>query len=668
MTKKISRVGVIGAGTMGSAIAQHFSMKGVQVRLMDTNPAGLEKGMSGIRQSIEEAKARKVMSEGDAQAALSRLQTTSKLEDLKDCELVLEAVFENLEVKRTLFASLEQIIPSTCILATNTSSLLVTDIAANLKNPERVVGVHYFYHAAKNKLVEIIPGKKTSEAYVKQLWNFYTSCDKTPIYSKDAPGFVVNRFFVPWLNEANRLYEEGLGSIAFIDGMAKDVFKVGMGPFALMNATGVPIALHAANCLAEKLGDFYKPAVILKTQVDSKQNWNVDSTALLKNFANDAVAVKERLLMSVWGPALALVEEGVSDYSSLDLGARVGLRWPKGPIEMLNQYGVEKAKDLLAKYLRPYKLPVPKIATNSQGKVALEWMQKEVSGSTGFITFNIPDRMNPLSEESVAQLAEHFDAFDKDSKIQAIVIRGTGKAFVAGADVKFFVDCMYRDDLKRIYNFTKFGQDLLTRIANSKKKTVAYLNGLTLGGGLELALACHYRVAATKAILAFPETGIGIYPGLGGTQRAPRLIGRGLAKYLIATGQFVDAKTALKYGLVDEVIDPPAHLEEALSHLELSHRKASDKFAEEAFENYTGTLTDELSNLEVFKKSEKGLSRKAPWALKKSMELIDQGMGLSLEKGLQLELDSLMKVFSSHDAKAGLSSLLLKAKPTFKGL
>lgn len=258
--KSISTVGVIGAGTMGSAIAQHFLMKGLSVVLIDQTEEYLSRGVGHIRSTLDEAKKRRIVSDEEYDKIFERLRCSTRYEDLREVPLVVEAVFENLEVKKTLFKNLEEVVKDDCILATNTSSLLVTEIAREMKHPERVVGVHYFYHAAKNKLVEIIPGEKTDPSIVSGLESFYTHYGKIPIIAKDAPGFAINRFFVPWLNEAARLYEEGFGSIPFIDKTACEVFGIGIGPFALMNATGVPIARHAAQGLADVLGAFYAPA------------------------------------------------------------------------------------------------------------------------------------------------------------------------------------------------------------------------------------------------------------------------------------------------------------------------------------------------------------------------------------------------------------------------
>jgi len=669
--KEIATVGVVGAGTMGSAIAQHFVMKGLPVVLVDQKQEFLDRGVGHIRSSLEEAVQRGLIDQQGLEQILGRLTCSSEQTSLADVDLVVEAIFENLEVKRKLFADLEQVVHGDCILASNTSSFQIRDIAAGLKTPERVVGVHYFYHAAKNKLVEIIPGEQTSPDLVTALENFYAFYDKTPIRVKDAPGFAVNRFFVPWLNEAARLYEEGCGSIAFIDQIACEVFGVGMGPFALMNATGVPIAMHAADGLASVLGPFYAPAKILCQQVESRQDWNLEDDRPLNNGSNQKDTVTRRLVGASLGVAAQMVDEGVIDATGTDLGARAGLRWPVGPFELLAKLGVGQVAEMVGSVFSSWDLPLPGCLANAEQarNLRLNWVTTEIVGETGIIIFDLPDRMNPLGEQVMGQLNACVDLLEANEAVSKIVLHGKGKAFIAGADIKFFLDAMADNDLQRIQSFTEFGQQVLNKLSASTKTTIAYLDGLALGGGLELALACDYRVGTRKTTLAFPETGIGIYPGLGGTQRAPRLIGVARAKQLIASGQFINTKTAYAYGLIDAIVEPLFDWRD-LATLSVDKPQAgrTELSPEEAaFAAYDGSPDHPLLDREGFERLAKGLRRKAPVALKTAMQLVDQGLELDLQDGLQLELDGLKTIFATEDAKTGLSSIITGQKPVFVG-
>ncbi len=660
--RKIEKIGVIGAGTMGSAIAQHFLMKGLPVTLLDQTEESCARGREIISGSLGEAQKRRIISEEQFEQIMSNLTCSTDQATLADADLVVEAVFEDLKVKQDLFARLEQVIRLDCILASNTSSFLIGDIAEGAKHPERIVGVHYFYHAAKNKLVEVIPGPQTEGSLIDDLVNFYAFHGKIPIIVKDAPGFAINRFFVPWLNEGARLLEEGFGSIKYIDEVARAVFGIGMGPFALMNATGVPIAMHAADGLAGKLGDFYKPSQILCDQVASGTLWDEGDTTLLNEGTNDEDVITSRLIAAALGVAAQMVGEGVVDATSTDLGTRAGLRWPVGPFELMNNIGVDKAAAMVKGLFSSWEMPMPDFAFNSNEPVTLDWVESAVNGDSGFVIFNLPDRMNALGELVVSQLDQCFRKLDQNADINKIFFLGRGKAFVAGADIKFFLDGLAAGDINRIQKFTEFGQEVLNRIAASDKTTIAFVDGLTLGGGLELALSCDYRVGTKNTVMAFPETGIGIYPGLGGTQRSSRLIGKGLAKFLVATGQFLNGAKACEYGLVDQLIEPLFDPFD-LSDIDLGTPQAGKQDQAE-LENLFADFDGGFGPDHPYAKT---LSRKAPIALKTAMKLMDDGATLSLEEGLKLELAGLNEIFATADAEQGLNSVVKGFKPEFKG-
>ena len=666
--REFRTVAVVGAGTMGAAIAQHFLMKGLIVRLADLNQAGLARGEGLVAASLDEAVARRLLDADGRAATLSRLHPTTDLAELGDVDLVVEAVFEDLEVKRALFAKLEAIVRTDCVLATNTSSFRVGDVAAGLAHPGRVLGTHYFYHAAKNKLVELIAGDRTDPELLAEVEAFYAGLGKTPIRTADAPGFAVNRFFVPWLNEAVRVYAEGLGSIPTIDAVAREVFGVGMGPFALMNATGVPIAQHAAEGLAAKLGPFYAPAPRLVEQVAARQDWNLDDTTVVHGGEQQPEAIRQRLLAAALGCAAALVSEGVCSATDTDLGARSGLRWPRGPFELMAAIGQDAVAAMVADLFGRYALALPAVPFAS-GPIALDWVQSEVHGDCGVIVFNLPDRMNALGETVMAQFDAAWSKLDADPAVQRVFVCGRGKAFVAGADIKFFLDAIDAHDLDRIHAFTVRGQQTLNKIAASAKPSVALLDGLAFGGGLELALACRYRLGTRNTLLALPETGIGIYPGLGGTQRSARLLGVGVAKSLVATGRRLDAAKALELGLIDAVIEVPRRFAD-LAQLPLPTPQSGRKPQPElqaAFADYHGELDAATLAQPGLAPFARELARKAPIALATAMRLIDQGQALELDAALQLELDGLHAIFATRDARIGLASVLDGSRPSYTG-
>jgi len=274
--------------------------------------------------------------------------------------------------------------------------------------------------------------------------------------------------------------------------------------------------------------------------------------------------------------------------------------------------------------------------------------------------------MNAFNEAVMSQLATSLRAAAADPTVKGIVIAGSGKAFVAGADIRFFVKNIEAKTIDRIATFTKAGQDLLLEIQHSAKPVVARVHGLALGGGVELALACHYIVATPKASFAFPETGIGIYPGLGGTQRTTARVGRGLAKWLVLTGETITAEQAQAIGLVDKVV-PYEQLDAAVRECvaEGPVTSRAPHAVPDAFRDIAARY--ESTDVESLRASEKRIGFKAPIALRIASQLIDQGAGKSIEQGMAMELSHLEEIFSTADAYEGLSSLG-KRRPVFRGL
>ena len=677
----MKKVGIIGAGNMGSGIVQKTAQEGLSVVMMDIKPEFVEKGLDNIRTTLKEAVERKILRPEQADVVMSRVQGTTDLAATKDCDLVIEAVFEDMEVKKDLFSRLDEICEPKTIFATNTSSFSVEELAKATGRADRFVGLHFFYHPAKNRLLEIIPGPLTSPETVAACRQFSQLTGKTDILVKDAPGFAVNRFFVPWLNEATRILEDGLAGIATIDQAAMDELGIGMGPFKLMNVTGIPIAHHSCESLADQLGPFYAPSAGLKAQFESGEMWSLDGEVEKENLEK----VADRLLGTVFYVATSLLNEGVTDMCDIDLGAKVGLRWRKGPFELMNRVGIHKAYKLVEELLKAWPdLSVPD-HLSSQYKKGEPWDIRYVKysqdGDVGRVTISRPDAMNALNETIVKQIEEAFIEAGSAPQTRAIILDTAGKAFVAGADIGFFVKCVKEDRLDDNYKFTSYGQDVLMRIDKIEKLVVARMDGLALGGGLELALSADVIAATPKALMGFPETGIGIYPGLGGTQRTSRYVGKELAKYLIFTGRLISAEVALSIGLVDYVFAPEEIEPRILTliadgklvpkkgkdpdELPEEWRKIKGLFSDENIDAWlNGKYLESADPLEA--KTAKMIAGKAPIALRLVNEIIDTGYEMPLEEGVKQELVHLNEVFATADALTGLTSVG-KGRPAFEG-
>jgi len=680
MVMKIQKVGIIGAGNMGSGIAQKAAQEGLQVVMVDVEDRFVQRGMENIKKTLSEAVERGIFTQEQTEEILSRIRGTTNKEEVKDADIVIEAVFEDMDVKKDLFKYLDSICEDKTVLATNTSSFSITELASSVNRNDRFLGLHFFYHPAMNRLLEIIPGKNTSRNTVSLADIFSGIIGKTAIHVADAPGFAVNRFFVPWLNEATRLLEEDVANISTIDDTAKKVFKIPMGPFELMNVTGVPIAYHSTLGLGNKLGDFYMSSNQLKEQFEKQDQWDMSGEV----DASKAEAVEERLLGAVFTVACTLAAEGVSSIEDIDRGAKVGLRWRRGPFEMMNKYGIERSYDIVKRFIgRHPKLKMPNLLEGHYKNKELwsfSYVDLEIEDRIARILFNRPEAMNAINEEVIRQLDEQFTAANSNPDVKAVVLEGAGKAFVAGADILYFIKKIEQNKIDDICKFTRYGHAVLNKIDTSEKPVIAKLDGLALGGGAEIALAADTIIATEKGSIGFPETGIGIYPGLGGTQRTTQCVGKELAKYLIFTGKILDAKNAASIGLVEYVM-PPDEIDSKVSELINSGKmlKKSSKRMVELPENFQrikdyfsdanveSVLSGEGDLNELGKKISKTISYKAPLAIKFANQIIDEGSCLDLNKGLEIELSHLSEIFSTQDALEGLNSVVMRRRPTFKG-
>jgi 3-hydroxybutyryl-CoA dehydrogenase len=266
----VKTIGVIGSGTMGCGIAQAAAQIRCQVVLQNRKEESVERGLARIQASLQKLAARDRITQAQAEGALGRIRGAVPLEALEGCELVIESAPEDLRLKEQLFEHLAGVVAHDCVIATNTSSLSITKLASFVSHPERFVGMHFFNPVSAMKLVEVVSGRRTSEATLARVREFARALDKLPIDVKDAPGFVVNRVLFPMINEAAFALQEGVADAAGIDACMKGGCNHPMGPLALADLVGLDVVLAILESLHREYGSpRYAPCLEIRKRVEA---------------------------------------------------------------------------------------------------------------------------------------------------------------------------------------------------------------------------------------------------------------------------------------------------------------------------------------------------------------------------------------------------------------
>ncbi|HCF71485.1 MAG TPA: 3-hydroxybutyryl-CoA dehydrogenase [Syntrophomonas sp.] len=264
----ISKIGVLGAGTMGAGIAQVSVEAGYNVILVDIVPPVIEKATKSMNKSWSKAVEKGKKTAEDIAKYSALLTTGTNIKDFQDCDIVIEAIIENMDLKKKVFKELDEILPPDAILASNTSALSITEIAAATSRPDKMVGMHFFNPVPAMKLVEVIPGAMTSDAVVDATADLAAKIGKEPVKAKESPGFIVNRILIPYMNEAAIAFQEGIAPAAEIDKAMKLGAGMPMGPLALADLVGIDVVLMVCEYFWAEFGDSkYRPSLAFKQKV-----------------------------------------------------------------------------------------------------------------------------------------------------------------------------------------------------------------------------------------------------------------------------------------------------------------------------------------------------------------------------------------------------------------
>jgi enoyl-CoA hydratase/3-hydroxyacyl-CoA dehydrogenase len=586
----VFKAAVVGAGTMGGEIAQVIASAGIPVVLKDVKQEfvdlGLQKAEEVTRAQlgglVQKQKISQEQADGQATEILGRITGTTEYEGFGDVDFVIEAVPERMAIKQAVLAEVDAVTPGHAILASNTSSLSISEMADATSRPDKVVGFHFFYPASMMRLVEIVEGADTSPETMQTATNLAQTIRKLPIACGEEPGFVVNRILNSAISEIWRFQEDNGLSIKAIDDAVSAARVAPMGPFFLTDLLGLDTVLHVAEHLQESYGSdsFYvhqgMKALVAAGELGAKTGKGFYENGEPRSDGEtqfDHEDLTQRFVLKALVEACLLLEDGMATVRDIDLGMMAGAGLIPPPFARADQTGLDDVLAALeraaAEWGAQFEPPLILRRLVAQGRLGAK------SGQ-GFFAYKQPDDgfeqgeavqletrdgyaiawldrppANSLAPQVIAELGRVWEHVEADDSIRALILASANPMlFCAGADIKAFTQMDEQSGAALLQET----HALLRRMEASSTVTIAAVNAVAFGGGCELAMACDVRIAAQSASFGQPEINLGIIPGFGGTQRLPRLVGTARALELNLTGDPISADEAFEIGLVNRVV------------------------------------------------------------------------------------------------------------------
>ena len=645
------RLAVIGAGEMGHGIAELAALHGHEVAMRDVKQELLDRGMERIRWSLGKLVEKNQIRPEQRDEVLARIRVTTDLaQATRDAAIVIEAIFEDLDLKKRVFRELDRAAPKDAILASNTSALPITNMARATKRPHKVVGMHFFNPPMLMPLVEVIRADTTDDATLEAAVGLAKSLGKTVVVvKKDVPGFITTRVLGPYFEEAAWIHDTERVPIETIDAAMR--FRAGfpMGPFELADQVGIDVLRHliknANRPVPRSVQTLIEEKKFGRKVDEGYYSYKGGRPTLRPEMGSGFDPI--RILAPMINEAAELVALDVASPAEIDEAMRLGTAFPDGPLAMADKVGVDTVLSALRDHPRskPAAILSEMVARGDLGaksgkgfyqhRMEREMMAqgtlliaKDPATHVATITINRADRLNTLTPEFFEDLDRALGELRADETVRCVMITGSGdRAFSAGADLTSFTEV---SKAFKVWRSSRRSQEVFLRLANFPKPTVAAINGHCFGGGLELALACDFRIAAKRARLGQTEVNLGLVPGAGGSQRLVRILGQAKAKELVMLGSRLTADEAASLGLLTKAVENEAFAAEV--------RGFSER-----------------------------LAKQAPIAIRLAKVLLNRAIDTPIDASLEMEAMAFGLVTSSEDVFEGLQAFLEKREPKFKG-
>ncbi|MBK9116486.1 MAG: enoyl-CoA hydratase/isomerase family protein [Betaproteobacteria bacterium] len=550
-------VAILGAGSIGPDIGYYLksALPGLALTLVDVAQPAVDAALKRFAGYAAKAVERGKLRANEAAAVLRDVHGTIDYDAIRPCDWVIEAATENLELKRSIFADVEARVAADAIVTSNTSSLPASRIFSRMRHPGRATVTHFFAPAWRNPAVEVVDWPGAAPGLVDHLRRVFCATGKLPLVTADAVCFMLDRIFDNWCNEAALLLDRA--TAAEIDTVASEF--VHAGPFYVLNlARGNPIIVETNTLQADEEGEHYRPAPVFR----SVDGWITGAPGRRVDVAPAlAPAIRDRLLGVLFSQAVDILDRGIGSAADLDLGCRIALGFRHGPLALMQALGQGEAARVLDRFVheRPG-MPGPRRALSDyQG--FLRHVTVDDVDDVKVITLRRPEALNALHDDMTDEILAVIRRHEADEAVRGFVVTGYGaKAFCAGADIGRFPSLLGDADASAQY--ARDCSRLLVHLDTMTKPVVAALNGLALGGGLELALRCRSIVAVRDAWLQFPEITLGIVPGIGAMVVPYRRWPQAAAVFhdMLRRAEKLDAARAHALGIVAALADDPREL------------------------------------------------------------------------------------------------------------
>jgi enoyl-CoA hydratase/3-hydroxyacyl-CoA dehydrogenase len=549
-------IAVIGAGTIGPDIGYYLksAMPDSKLYLVDVVEKPLQLAEQRIVGYTEKAIDKKKMKPEKAAAVRENIVYTTDYEQIKNCQLIIEAATEAIPLKQKIFETVENIVSEDAIITSNTSSIPADRIFLKMKKPERTSITHFFAPAWRSLPVEVIAWEKGSQETLDYLFWFFAQTGKAPIITDNAICFVLDRIFDNWCNESAFLLDRATASQ--IDKVAEEF--VFAGPFFVLNlANGNPIIIET-NSLQMEEGAHYQPASVLAS-VDRWLTHRPGSPVEVPQEIKSAV--RDRLLGILFSQSFDVIDRGIGTKADLNFGCQVALGFRKGPLDLMRDLDEDEVKRIMDRFQSERAgFPMPRQTYSAYQDFKRYVLVDDIDG-VKVITIRRPQAMNALNDELTDEILSVFKEFENDPSVKGFVIIGYGTAaFSAGADIGKFPEMLGDADASAQY--ARDCAKVQVFMDQMNKPVVAAVNGFALGGGLEVAIRCHSIIATQNASFQFPEIGLGILPGIGGCVVPYRKWPQGAELFheMICLGRAIKAGEAHEIGMVARVVDDYAAL------------------------------------------------------------------------------------------------------------